>query len=140
MAKQKAPFGADVFSYLTDFQPSMAGFETVVAAQQRNLEALTRANQIFVEGARAVAKRQGEIMKAAMDESADAARSIADARPEEKVTAQAAFTKQAYEKAVAGTRELAEIGFKANTEAFEAINARIVEAFDEVRSVANGAR
>ena len=43
--------------------------EAVVAAQRKNLEAFTQANQLAVEGAQSFARRQVEIIRQAVDEA-----------------------------------------------------------------------
>ena len=64
-----------------DIGKAFAGFtfpgfdvESLVAAQRRNLEALTQANQLAVEGIQAVARRQVEIARQAADEASAALR------------------------------------------------------------------
>src|SRR5260370_36841870 len=53
--------------------------EAVAAGQGKNLEALTQANQLAVEGAQALARRPGEIARPAADEGTTAVRAWAQA-------------------------------------------------------------
>ena len=56
--------------------------------------------------------------------------------PEDRIAKQAEFSKQALEKGISNARELTELMTKANTEAFNVINKRVTESFDEVRDFA----
>jgi phasin family protein len=58
------------------------------------------------------------------------------ASPEDRIAKQAELSKQALEKGIANARELTEMVTKANTEAFNVINKRVTESFDEVREFA----
>jgi phasin family protein len=110
-------------------------FEAVVAAQRKNVEALTAANQVAFEGVQAIAKRQIEIARKAVEELSQVAKEFAAAgTPEDKIARQAALAKDAYEAALANVRELAGIAQKANSEAVDLLSKRVVENLDEVKS------
>src|SRR5260370_42061751 len=53
--------------------------EAVAASQRKNLEALTQANQLAVEGAQSLARRQVEIARQAADEVTTAVRERTEA-------------------------------------------------------------
>ena len=111
--------------------------DAVVATQRKNLEALTQANQLAVEGVQAVARRQVEIARQAIDEFSAMFRDFAaPTSPEDRLAKQAELSKQAIEKGIANARELSEMVTKANTEAFNVLNKRVTESFDEVREFA----
>ena len=46
--------------------------DAIVASQKKNLEALTSANRVAIEGLQAVAKRQAEILQETMNEASKA--------------------------------------------------------------------
>lgn len=127
-----------------DVGKAFAGFtfpgfdvESLVAAQRKNLEALTQANQLAVEGVQAIARRQVEIARQAMDEASAALREwTLPGAPEERLAKHAELAKQAFEKGVTTARELAELAAKANTEAFNVIQKRVAEGFEEIRDYA----
>lgn len=127
-----------------DVGKAFAGFsfpgldiESIVAAQRKNLEALTQANQLAVEGVQAVARRQVEIARETVDEVSSLVREWTQpGAPEERIAKQAEYAKQAFEKGVANARELAELVTKANTEAFSVIQKRVAEGFEELRDYA----
>jgi phasin family protein len=127
-----------------DVGKAFAGFtfpgfdvESMVAAQRKNLEALTQASQLAVEGVQAVARRQVEIARQSVDQASSLFREWTQAGgPEDRMAKNAELAKQAFEKSIANARELTELVAKANTEAFNVINKRVTEGFEEVREFA----
>ena len=124
-----------------DFEKMMRGFrvpgvdvEAVMASQRRNIDALTQANRLALEGVQALYKRQVEIMRQTIEETASNARSIAEAgSPQEGVARQTEKVKEGFERALANSRELSEIVSKSNSEAFDLLNKRFSAMLDEVR-------
>ena len=124
-----------------DVSKAFAGFtfpgfdvESLVAAQRKNLEALTQANQLAVEGAQAVARRQVELARQAVDEASAVLREWTQpGAPEDRLAKNVELAKQAFEKGVANAREIAELVAKANAEAFNVIQKRVAESFEEIR-------
>jgi phasin family protein len=111
--------------------------DALVASEKKNLEALTTANRAAFEGIQAVAKRQAEILQETMNETSKAVDALAKAGSPLDVTAkQAELTKEAFERALANMRELAEMVSKANQEATNAINARISATLEEIKEIA----
>ncbi len=127
-----------------DFSKAFAGFtlpgfdvEAVLASQRKNIEALTQANQLAVEGVQAVARRQAEIAREAIDEASTVLRDIVQpTAPEERIAKQAELLKQTFERSLANTRELALLLAKANTEAFDVVAKRVAQGFEEIRDEA----
>ena len=117
--------------------PNMPDFQTFAEAQKRNLDALTTANKLAMEGAQAVAKRNMEIVQQAMGEMTQAVQSLAsaDGSPQDKATKQAEMMKSAYEHAVANMKEIAELIQKSNGEAVGVLNRRFTEALEEVKGL-----
>lgn len=117
--------------------PGMMGMETFLAAQRRNMEVLSAANRVALEGAQAVAKRHMEIMQQTMAEMTESMRELASPEsPQVKAARQAEMLKSAYERAVANIRELADLIQRSNGEAVEMLNKRFTEALDEVKKLA----
>lgn len=150
MAKSGNPFFDVDFSEIFDprkfsemFDPQKFGesfklpgveSQALLATQQKNLEAMTQANRIAFEGMQAVAQRQVEIMREAMEETSRSLNAIADAKsPEERFTKQVDVAKQTFEKALANLREIAEMNAKSNAEAMELINKRLSETMEEFK-------
>ena len=139
MINGKNPFFPDVdlTKVMADFRLPTVDVEAVVAAQRKNIEALTQANQLAVEGVQAVARRQVEIARQAVEEYTSLLRELTTpVAPEDRLAKQVDVVKGAMEKGLANAREIAELATKANTEAFNVINKRFTEGLDEVRDFA----
>jgi phasin family protein len=116
--------------------PGMPDMEAVLAAHKRNLEALSEANRVALEGAQAVARRHMEIMQATMSGLSTTLKDISVTdTPSERATKQTDLLKQAYESAVMNTRELGDLIQKSNTEAMSKLNHRFSEAMTEMKAL-----
>jgi phasin family protein len=116
--------------------PAMPDMDALLGAYRRNMEVLSSANRIALEGAQAVAKRHMEIMQQTMSELTESMRSIAaSSTPQSKAAQQAELLKRAYERAVSNTRELSDLIQRSNGEALTLLNRRFAEAMDEVKSL-----
>jgi phasin family protein len=111
--------------------------DSIVASQKKNLEALTSANRVAIEGMQAVVKRQAEILQQTMNEASKAVDALSKAgSPPDVAAKQAELTKDAFERALSNMRELAEMVSKSNQEATSTINSRISASLDEMKEVA----
>jgi len=111
--------------------------EGLISTQRKNIEALTQANQLAVEGVQAVTRRQVELARQAFDEAQAVLRDFTQpSAPEERFAKNAELAKQAFEKGIANARELGELVSKAHSEAFDVIAKRVTESFDEFRDQA----
>jgi phasin family protein len=118
--------------------PAVPDMEAFVTASRRNMETLTAANKVALEGAQAVARRHMEIMQQNMAELAEAVRAMSSLEaPQAKAAKQAELLKQAYERAVANMKELGDLIQHSNAEAVKLLNARFAEAMDEVKALAS---
>ncbi|PIE83054.1 MAG: phasin [Candidatus Contendobacter odensis] len=110
--------------------------EAMMNAQQKNIEALTAANQAAVQGMQAIAQRQAEILSQAMNEVSGVAQELANAssNSQEMTTKQAELARKAFEQALSNMRELAEMVNKSNAEAFSIINQRVTDSLQEIKS------
>ncbi|HWK44150.1 MAG TPA: phasin family protein [Stellaceae bacterium] len=137
MQKTTNPFfDMDVTKIMAEFKVPGADVETLMASQRKNIEALTQANRLAIEGIQTVARRQAEILRQGFEEATSHLREMMQpSSPEDRVAKQTDIAKRALEKAIANARELAEIVGKANSEAFDIINRRMSESMDEVRGM-----
>jgi phasin family protein len=125
-------FETEVGKLFAGFPFASLDVEAVMAAQRKNLEALTQANQLAVQGFQEMAKRQVEIARSAMDEASALVRTWTETgTAEERLQKQAAYAKQALDKSVENTRELVELAGKTQSEAFEVLNKRFTESLEE---------
>lgn len=108
--------------------------EAIVEAQQKNLEALTQANRLVVEGMHALTRRQTEIMQQTMAEASTLLGDLIEpSAPETRLAKNADVAKLAFEKGLAHARELNELTVKAGTDVFSVLTRRVSQSFDEMR-------
>src|SRR5215467_3750315 len=118
-------FQADFNRWVSDFSKSFTNgkapsvdLETLFASQRKNFEAFTSANQLAFDGVKAVAQRQAELAREAVEEFSKLAKELSvPASAEEKLVKQAEVAKAAFEQAV------------------DVISKRVADSFDEVKTV-----
>lgn len=131
----------DMMRMLADFRmPMMPDLEALASAQRRNLEALSQANRVALEGAQAIARRHMEILQQGMGELTQSMQALATQDPQSSAGKQAELMKASYEKAVANMKELADLIQKSSEEALSVLNKRFAEAMDEVRVLSGQAK
>lgn len=127
----------DVKKLMGDMKlPPMPDMEAVLAAYKRNLEALTEANRVALEGAQAVARRHMEIMQSTMSGLSSTMKELsANQTPATRAAKQAELLRKAYEDAVTNTQELGDLIKKSNAEAMNKLNKRFSEAMSEMQTL-----
>ena len=135
----KMPEFGDFTKMFADLKfPAMPDMEAFVAASRRNIETLTAANKVALEGAQAVARRHMEIVQQNMAELTEAVRSLSTAEaPQAKAAKQAELLKVAYERSVSNIKELSDLIQSSNAEALKLLNHRFTEAMDEIKALAD---
>lgn len=148
-------YDLDFTKYTTNFDPSIMAQEftrafsqfqvpgvdvnAIIASQQKNLDALTAANQTAIEGIRAVVTRQSEIMQQTMLATASAIEAMTKSgSPQDASVKQAELVRSTFEKALADMTEIADMVARSNLSASAAINKRLSESLDEVKKLAEG--
>ena len=132
------PFDFDVTKIFADFRFRPFDVEAVWAAQRRNLDALSQANQLAVESVQAVAKRHIELTRETFEGFSALMRDLATpASTEDRIAKNTDYVKQMLEKGVTHGREIATIAAKAGTEAAEVLQKRASESLDEMRALAS---
>jgi phasin family protein len=129
---------------LRDFQKMLGEWrmpnfdmEAVAAAQRKNIEALTQANQLALEGTQAWLRRNLELARQTME---DMQAMMSDmTKPsgtvEERLARQAEFSKKAIEKSLASIRDLTELATKTNSDAMSVLSKRVSEGIEEARDL-----
>ena len=132
----------DFTKYFADMKlPALPDLEVFLTANRKNLETLSAANRVALEGAQAVARRHMEIVQSSMTELTQAMQAMAGTdTPQAKAAKQAELLKQAYQHAVAHMKELGDLIQQSNAEALSLINQRFIEAMDEVKALAGKAK
>lgn len=155
MAKAKAKTGnpfldtdlgniMDFGKFAEQFKFPGVNTQALMESQRRNVEAITKANQVAFEGAQAVMQRQVEILRETLDESTKAMQKMSTTdKPEDVWAKQADLLKDAYEHGLANMRELTELSTKANTAAADLLTHRVADSLGELKgafkAASNGA-
>ncbi|MDZ5646249.1 phasin family protein [Nitrospirillum sp. BR 11828] len=125
----------DFSKTLADYKVPGIDVDAFVSAQRKNIEAVTAANQLAVEGIQAVLRRQAEILRQSLEETSSVVSDfLSTGTPEDKVAKQAELVKTAFEKALANVKELAELVAKSNSEAADVLSNRVRESIEEVKA------
>jgi phasin family protein len=131
----------DVRRLMSEWKIPSFDLDAVAQSQRRNLEAITQANQLALEGTQAWMRRNLELARQSME---DLQTMFSDfAKPsgsvEDRLARQAEYSKKAIEKGLANFRDLTDLVTKANADAMGVIAKRVTEGFDEVRELSQKA-
>ena len=100
------------------------------------MEALVEANKVTYEAMQALARKQTEIMTEAMQGIQESAKGLASAGAGSPNAAkQADFVRNAYQKALADMKDLAEMVRKSQTDAMAGITARATQSLQEMKKL-----
>ena len=133
MANTDMPF-MDVSQLLEQLKVPGVDVNAIMEARRKDIEALVSANRQAYEGMQLLGQRQAEMLREAMTEWQVAANDMMRAQsPEAGAAKQAELGKQAFEKALANMRELAEMATKSQTQAWEVVNRRFHENLEELK-------
>ena len=127
----------DFTKFTADFKVPGLDVTEIVDYQKKNFEAMTAANKVAFEAVQAVAQRQAELVKAAIDELSAAAKSVGEVSAEHPVDVAVKGTdsfKKSLADAQANLKELLEMVQKSQDEAGSILNTRFNEALDEVKT------
>lgn len=114
--------------------------DQIIAVQQRNVDAFASAGQVMVDGYKAIALRQSEMVQSGLGSLVADGQKMVDGKPGEfKPEEQINRAKSGYEAALANVRELTEIAVKAQNEAFSILTKCAMANFDDFKSLAKAA-
>lgn len=131
------PFDFDVTKMFADFRFHPFDVEAVWAAQRRNIEALSQANQAAMAGVQALAKHQIELTRETFEGFSALMRDMAQpGSGEDRVAKNTEYVKQVLENGVKHGGEIATIAAKAGSDAAEILHKRTTESLDEIRAFA----
>jgi len=129
-------WAGDFAKYFTNSKMPAFDFDAVFAAQRKNVEAFSAANQAAFEGYKAIAKRQAEIARQAFEDFSKVSKEMtAVGTAEEKMAKHADAAKAAFEQAIENLRETVETLQKSQAEALDVISKRVVANFDETKAL-----
>ena len=132
----KNPFADFDFSKVAgEFKLPTVNVETFVETARKNFATMTSLNTAAVEQMKTIAQRQGDMVRAAMEDfSKHGSEVLAAATVEEKAAKQIDFIKKSYDSAITNTKELADLYTKGQTDAVTALSARVAELTEEVKA------
>ncbi len=137
MAKTSTPFETDITKLMSSYKLPMVDMQEIMSISQKNIEAVTAANQVAAEGFQTMWRRNTEIAQRSMEEVSRLMSELTAAgTPEDKMARQLELVKAAYEKALANAKELSELASKSSSEASELLCERVCESLDEIKAVA----
>lgn len=133
MATNSAYAFAEIFRNSFDFNQ-------LFATQRRNIEALSAANQVVVEGVQAITRRQAELLRENVENVMQASRDIlTGGSPEASLSKQAEAAKSVFQNTLENVREVTEMATKSSFEAFDVLNRRATESLEEIGATAASA-
>ncbi len=143
MINQNNPFAFDAEKLKELFNAAKlpgVDADAMMAAQQKNVDAMIEANNVVTAGYQDLYKRQIALFEAAVAQTKDKLTEV-QGQPltAEQATRNVEALKTAFEKAASDVKELAEVAQKANTGAFEIVKARAEEAVAEFKAAAEKA-
>lgn len=131
MAKPDTPEVPDPFaalkSMIEQFKLPGVDMNAIAESRRKDVEALLAANKAAFDAMQQLAQKQGEVFAGAMQSLKDHMQAVGDP------VKQSELARQAYEKAVAQMRELAEIARKAQADALAGIDARVKQVQQELQ-------
>ncbi len=118
-------------------QFKLPGVDTaeIEAARRRDVEALVQANQAAYEGMQALAKKQTDMLRQAMEDIQAAVKGATGGAGVGDPGKQGELARKAYEKVQGDMKDLAEIARKSQADAMAKITQRGTEHLDEVKKM-----
>jgi phasin family protein len=137
MPDARSFFDFDMTKMFADFRMKPFDVEAAWATGRRNLEAFSQANQLAVEGAHALVKRQIEMTQQTFEDLTTLVREMTQpASTEDRIAKHTEYTKKMIDKGLTHGREIAVMATKTGTEAAEVLQKRTTESLDEMKAFA----
>jgi phasin family protein len=118
-------------------QFKLPGVDTaeIVAARRKDIDALVQAHQATYEGMQALANKQADMLKQAMQDIQAAVKSAAGGVGVGDPGKQGELARKAYEKVLSDMKDLAEIARKSQADAMASITQRGAQHLEEVKKM-----
>ncbi len=124
-----------------EFKMPTLNVEALVAVHRKNMEAITSANQVAIEGFQALARRQAELAKQSFEATTSMVQAVTSAQtPEEKVACQAEATKATMGRCLSSLKELTDVMTRNQYQAMELVSNRVCESMDELQGIIKSSR
>ena len=127
---------ADMFKN-TEMFKNMVDFNQLFSTQRRNIEAMSEINQIAVENAQALSRRQAEIARENVENALKASKEMmtSTGSPEASISKNSQAARSFFENTLNNLREMTEMVTKSGFEAFDVLNKRAAESMEEISAV-----
>lgn len=125
----------DLTKMLEQFKVPGVDTKEIVEARRKDIDALVQANQAIYDGMQALANKQGELLKKAMQDIQSAMKGAAGGVGVGDPAKQGELARQAYEKVLGDMKDLAEIARESQADAMAKITQRGTEHLDEVKKM-----
>jgi phasin family protein len=125
----------DLTKMLEQFKVPGVDTKEIVEARRKDIDALVQANQAIYEGMQALANKQGELLKTAMEDIQSAMKGAAGGVGVGDPGKQGELARKAYEKVLGDMKDLAEIARESQADAMAKITQRGTEHLDEVKKM-----
>lgn len=137
MSNKSTPNPADAFKAWSEFKLPAFDVNAAIAAQRKNMEVFSAANQVIAESIQAISRRQAEVMRSNVENVLKATKDIwSNKAPETNTAKQAELAKSLYESTISNAREISEMASKSSFEAFDLISKRAAESLNEINKAA----
>jgi phasin family protein len=115
-----------------DLQVPKVDLDQMIEAHRKNIEALTSSATAMAEGAQAMAQKQREIVEAGLREATALAQEI-KSHSEQNLAQQTEFAKKAFDIAVKGAQDTAQLTRTSTGDAVKIFQDRMREGLEEIR-------
>jgi phasin family protein len=127
----------DLTKMLEQFKVPGVDTKEIADARRKDIDALVQANQAIYDGMQALANKQGELLKTAMEDIQSAVKGAAGGVGVGDPGKQGELARKAYEKVLSDMKDLAEIARESQADAMAKITKRGTEHLDEVKKMMN---
>ena len=134
--EQAAPanlFG-DFSKLLEQFKLPGIDLNAMIEMRRKDIEALAAANRAALEGIQTLGQKQAEILRTTMDELQSLVKQLTSSGGVPSAST-GEVVQQALQKAFANMRELAEVAYKSQSDAFAVISQRAQENIQELKTL-----
>ena len=129
------PF-ADVGRMIQQFKVPGLDMAPIIESRRKDMEALVEANKATYDAMQALARKQTEILSQAMQRIQDSAKAMAVGGAGATAPAkQTELARDAYQKALADMKELAEMARKSQVDAMAIITQRATQSLEEMKKL-----
>lgn len=123
------------YTQFADMFKNTLDFNQFLSTGRRNVEAVSAANQVVVESAQAITRRQAEVARANIENALKVSKEImTSGTPESNINRQSDLMKAFFENTLTNLREVSELVTKSSFEAFDVLNRRAAESLEEISS------